>query len=151
MATPSSILAWEIPWTEESGRLEPTGLQRVSHDWAQHIPYTYFYFLQNSIFHIAMSYHSLFYATFPSRSISPNHDLPDLCVVVAKLCLTLCNPLDCSPSGSSDCEISQARILEGVAISFSTHLFSNSKNYWEPWRTFVFCRLYLFIFYHMIN
>ena len=36
MATRSSILAWEIPWTEESGRLEPMGLQRVSHDWAQH-------------------------------------------------------------------------------------------------------------------
>ena len=32
MATHSSILAWEIPWTEESGRLEPMGLQRVSHD-----------------------------------------------------------------------------------------------------------------------
>ena len=32
MATHSSILAWEIPWTEESGELESTGLQRVRHD-----------------------------------------------------------------------------------------------------------------------
>ena len=95
---------------------------------AQHILYTHFNFLQNSVFHIAMSYHSPFYATIPSRSISPNHDLPDhvAVAVAAKLCLTLCNPLDCSPWGSSDCEISQARILEGVAISFSTHLFLNS-------------------------
>ena len=31
MATHSSILAWEIPWTEESGRLQPMGLQRVRH------------------------------------------------------------------------------------------------------------------------
>ena len=27
MATPSSILAWEIPWTEEPGRLQSTGSQ----------------------------------------------------------------------------------------------------------------------------
>ena len=32
MATHSSILAWEIPWTEEPGRLQSNGLQRVSHD-----------------------------------------------------------------------------------------------------------------------
>ena len=31
MATHSSILAWEIPWTEESGGLQFTGLQRVGH------------------------------------------------------------------------------------------------------------------------
>ena len=32
MATHSGILAWEIPWTEEPGRLQSTGLQRVGHD-----------------------------------------------------------------------------------------------------------------------
>ena len=34
-------------------------------------------------------------------------------------CLTLCNPMDCSPPGTSVHEILQARILEWVAISFS--------------------------------
>ena len=34
MATHSSILAWKIPWTEESGRLQSMRLQRVRHDWA---------------------------------------------------------------------------------------------------------------------
>ena len=34
MATHSSILAWRIPWTEEPGRLQSMGLQRVQHDWA---------------------------------------------------------------------------------------------------------------------
>ena len=29
MATHSSILAWRIPWTEEPGRLQSMGLQRV--------------------------------------------------------------------------------------------------------------------------
>ena len=32
MATSGSILAWKIPWTEEPGRLQSTGLQRVGHD-----------------------------------------------------------------------------------------------------------------------
>ena len=34
IATHSSILAWEIPWTEEPGGLQSTGLQRVRHDGA---------------------------------------------------------------------------------------------------------------------
>ena len=33
MATHSSTLAWKIPWTEEPGRLQSTGSQRVGHDW----------------------------------------------------------------------------------------------------------------------
>ena len=32
MATHSSNLAWRIPWTEEPGRLQYTGSQRVGHD-----------------------------------------------------------------------------------------------------------------------
>ena len=34
MATHSSILAWKIPWTEEPGRPQSMGLQRVRHDSA---------------------------------------------------------------------------------------------------------------------
>ena len=32
MATYSSILSWEIPWTEESGELRSMGLQRIRYD-----------------------------------------------------------------------------------------------------------------------
>ena len=32
VATHSRILAWEIPWTEEPGRLQSLGLQRGGHD-----------------------------------------------------------------------------------------------------------------------
>ena len=32
MATHSSILAWEIAWTEEPGELQSMGLQRVTHN-----------------------------------------------------------------------------------------------------------------------
>ena len=34
MATHSSILAWEIPWTEVPGGLQSMGSQRVRHDLA---------------------------------------------------------------------------------------------------------------------
>ena len=40
-------------------------------------------------------------------------------VLDAQLCLTLCNPMDCSLPGSSVHGILQARILEWAAISFS--------------------------------
>ena len=38
-------------------------------------------------------------------------------VLVTQLCLTLCDPMDCSPPGFSVHGILQARILEWVAIS----------------------------------
>ena len=41
-----------------------------------------------------------------------------VCVLVAQSCPTLCDPMDCSPLGSSVHGIFQARIMEWVAISF---------------------------------
>ena len=41
IATHSSILTWRIPWTEEPGRLQYMGLQRVRNDWASEHTYTY--------------------------------------------------------------------------------------------------------------
>ena len=41
MATCSSILAWEILWTEEPGGLQFMGLRRVGHDLAtEHVLFT---------------------------------------------------------------------------------------------------------------
>ena len=42
MAMHSSTLAWKIPWTEEPGRLQPMGLQRVRHDRANSLSFTEF-------------------------------------------------------------------------------------------------------------
>ena len=42
---------------------------------------------------------------------------------VPQACLTLCDPMDCSPPGSSVHEISQARILEWGANPFSRGVF----------------------------
>ena len=44
MATHSSILAWEIPWTEEPGRLVP----RVTESWTQLIDGTHTHTLYTS-------------------------------------------------------------------------------------------------------
>ena len=38
MTTHSSTLAWKIPWTEEPGRLQSKGTQRVGRDWATSLP-----------------------------------------------------------------------------------------------------------------
>ena len=43
MATHSSTLAWKIPWTEEPGRLQSMGSQRVRHDWATSLHYAVLY------------------------------------------------------------------------------------------------------------
>ena len=40
MATPSSILAWRIPSTEEPGRLQSMGSQRVGHNWVTEYTHT---------------------------------------------------------------------------------------------------------------
>ena len=34
MVTHSGIIAWEVPWTEEPGRLQSMESQRVGHYWA---------------------------------------------------------------------------------------------------------------------
>ena len=44
-------------------------------------------------------------------------------VVVAQPCPTLCDPIDCSPPGSSVHGVLQARILEWVAVSYSKGIF----------------------------
>ena len=50
--------------------------------------------------------------------------IPTVCACsVTQLCLTLCNPMNCSPPGSSVHRIFQARILEWVAISYSRASF----------------------------
>ena len=59
-----------------------------------------------------------------------------LLFLVAKSCLTLCNPMDYSSPGSSVYGISQTRILEWVAISFSRGIFLTQKSK-TPWVSFI--------------
>ena len=54
-------------------------------------------------------------------------------LLFSKSCLTLCDPMDCSPPGSSVHGISKARILEWVTISFS-RAFSQPRD-----QTYISC------------
>ena len=61
-------------------------------------------------------------------------------VLVAQSCLTLCDPMDCSPPGSSIRGILQARTLEWVAIPFSrgssqTHISCTAGRFFTIWAT----------------
>ena len=59
---------------------------------------------------------------------------------VIQSCPTLCDPMDCSPPGSSVRGITQARILEWVAIPFSGDLPDPGSNLHLPhWRQIVYC------------
>ena len=141
MAIHSSILAWRIPWTEEPGGLQATGSQRVGHNWSELSTPT---LVQWSYFHLVCCKHTvnisikntakycahkrcfvntcslLYQLDFNSVYLSSWY----MCVcLVAQSCLTLCDPLDCSPPDPSVHGIFQTRILEWVAISFSKGSF----------------------------
>ena len=86
MATHSSILAWRIPWTEESGGLQSIGLQRVRQDWSD----------------LERMHTEWWHCTFLclcAKSLHPFYD-----------------SMDGSLLGSSVHGILQARILEWVAM-----------------------------------
>ena len=74
-------------------------------------------------------------STVPS---SCPHSLLVWVCVCTQLCLTLCNPMDCSPPGSSVHGISQARILEQVAISCS------QGSSWPQDQTYISCTAHRF-------
>ena len=69
----------------------------------------------------AHSLSGLYFPTFQEalRSSTENMGSVKMKAVAAQLCLTLCDPKNCSPPGSSVHGILQARILEWVAIAFS--------------------------------
>ena len=52
-ATHSSILAWKIPWTEEPGRLQSMGLQRVGHNWATSLSFLSYIPIADSCWYMA--------------------------------------------------------------------------------------------------
>ena len=49
MATHSSILAWRTPWTEEPGRLQSMGSQKVRHDWVTNTNWSFTFSLSDSL------------------------------------------------------------------------------------------------------
>ena len=73
MAIHSSILAWEIPWTEEPGKLQSIGLQRVRHYWATNT-FTFFLFF---FFFLTLQY-CIGFAIHWHESAMGVHEFPTL-------------------------------------------------------------------------
>ena len=101
MATHSNTLAWKIPWAEEPGRLRSVGSQRFDMiEWLSSHTHTY-------------------ECCLPVNN--PLQWIPSAAAAKSlQSCPTLCNPIDGSLPGSPVPGMLQARILEWVAISFSS-------------------------------
>ena len=81
--------------------------------------YSYYFLNRKQISRFSVSTTILTFKKFPSTVSTRVH----VCVCVgAQSCSTLCDPMDCSPPGSSVHGISQVRILERAAISSSRDL-----------------------------
>ena len=80
MSTHSSILAWKIPWTEEPGRPQSMGLQRVGHHWATNTWYYTIMFkliISRSVVSNSLWLHELQHARPPCPSPTPGvHSCP---------------------------------------------------------------------------
>ena len=138
METHSSILAWKILWTEEPGRLQSMGMQRVRHDWATNTSTSNESWTvkkaelwRTDAFELCC-WRRLLRVLWIGRR-SNQSVLKESENEVTQSCPTLCDPMDCSLSGSSIHGIFQARVLEWIVISFSRGS-SQSRN-----RTWVSC------------
>ena len=147
MTIHSSTLAWKIPWTEEPGRLQSMGSQRVGHDWATSVSSLSW----GLVVYCLLSHILLLLTRFSRVRLCATHrrqptrlpcpwDSPGKntgvgchfllqCVKVqrerevAQSCPTLRDRMDCSLPGSSVHWIFQARVLEWGAIAFSESYF----------------------------
>ena len=97
---------WLTPIKWNPGVLRFMGSQRVRHNWATELNWT-----------------ELNSGKYKGANLVLRLDESEAKVLVAQSRPTLCNPRDCSPPGFSVHGISQARILEWVAISFSRRIF----------------------------
>ena len=65
-----SVLAWRIPWTEEPGMLQSTGLQRVGYNWSNiACMNTFFKNVQPQIFFLTINTNLTFYYIFVDSEV----------------------------------------------------------------------------------
>ena len=130
MAPHCSVLAWRFPEMGEPGGLQSMGLHRVGHAWsnlAAAAAAKWFVLLPNQgVITVTLFYHYFSYSfndlkKWLSTVSATSESLGGMVKwsEVAQWHPTFCDPVDCSPPGSSIHGILQARILEWVAISFS--------------------------------
>ena len=135
------FLPWEIPWTEEPGRLKSMGLQKSwsqLSDWTTSPSYkdlhSFWLFSTLSpsrplksiclVFNwLHQLYFYFYFVKYINFDISPVQarvfSLSSYLCLILHLCLTLCSPMDYSPPGSSVHGIISTRIMEWGVIYFS--------------------------------
>ena len=108
--THSSILAWRIPWTEEPGRLQFMESQRIGQSWG-------------TITHSLQSLWIIHFKLWGMWQLKVK-------VLITLSCLSLWDPMDCDPPGSSVHGVIWARTLEEVITPFSGE--SSWPRDWTP-------------------
>ena len=91
MATHSSILAWEIPWTEESGGRQSMGSKKVSHDLVTNFHFTFFSSI-HKVYECPDSVVKCGILLLGQVKIEKNLIYSIPCCLVAEVCLTLLGP-----------------------------------------------------------
>ena len=120
MATHSSVLAWRIPGTGELGGLPSMGSHRVRHDWSD-VAET----ASQITWKISLEVNIINHISYPKKKKKKKrkdkfwNQEEKKESEIAQSCPSLCDPMYCSPPGSSIHGIFQTRVLEWVAISFS--------------------------------
>ena len=105
MAIHSSVLSWEIPWTEELGRQQSMGSQRVGHDWVTK--------QQQRSRELSLPH----FSHTPSREHSPQEGKEsESGSEVAQSSPTLSDPMDYSPPGPPSMGFSRQEYWSGVPL-----------------------------------
>ena len=99
MAAHSSILAWKIPWTEEPGRLQSMGSQRVGQDWEILLSLSFRVLCFHSNYEINYSTCVKYIIGRLIRTAFSLWMVWHQFSSVPKLCLTVGEPIDCSTPG----------------------------------------------------
>ena len=120
MAAHSSILVWRIPWTEEPGRLQSMGSQRIGHGWVTNTGKLYFniLYLKNQVQLLCMSSrgwclgrlnrpHGAGYWEPKERA---EYVACRSCCSAAKSRLTRCDPVDCGTHTKLPCPSPSPRV-----------------------------------------
>ena len=153
MATLSSILAWEIPWIEEPGRLQSMGSQRVRHDWGTNThTHDCIYRLIASVFFNGLS---LFILTLKLSQIwsieAPSRLFPEKAMATHSSTLAWKLPWMEEPGGLQSMGL--LRVGHDWATSLSLFTFMHCRRKWQPtpvfwpgesrgWGILVGCRLW---------
>ena len=122
MATLSSIFAWETPWTEKPGGLQPMGSPRVRHN--QHIDFFFFSrrfipFLRKCLY-------------WQCPLAADNELLAAAAAKSLQLCPTLCDPTNCICKDPASRRVRVASFMsDTVDTNFGRHYLTQHSYLWS--------------------